>query len=195
MIAKDRKVDHYEKEVHDLFNRIKSLQLELDTQTKKYVQMERSREVDKMQMQENQKDERKQLQELLLHKGVDMMGEMKEINLKNKGIIPDELRLISKNFPDINLLDLSENKMTETDLEAIFVFQKLTTLRLNYSHLSPEFIKRIASQLNFITVLSLDSNNINDDCVVDICSLKLTSLSLIDNNITDVGGQMIANRL
>jgi|JI6StandDraft_1071083.scaffolds.fasta_scaffold37354_2 uncharacterized protein YigA (DUF484 family) len=77
MIAKDRKVDHYEKEVHDLMTRIKSLQFELDKQTKKYVQLERSREIEKMRQQEIQKDERKQLQDLLLHKGVDMMGEVR----------------------------------------------------------------------------------------------------------------------
>lgn len=29
----------------------------------------------------------------------------------------------------------------------------------------------------------------------DICSLKLTVLSLVDNRITDAGGQLIANRV
>lgn len=195
MIAKDRKVDHYEKEVHDLLNRIKSLQFELDKQTKKYVQLERSREVEKMRQQEIQKDERKQLQELLLHKGVDMMGDVKEINLKNKGIIPEELRLITKNFPDITLLDLSENKMAEGDVESIFVFQKLTTLKLNYSRLSQQFIKRIAKELPRLTVLHLDSNAIDDDMLIELCHLRLTSLSLVDNRITDTGAQLLANRL
>jgi hypothetical protein len=63
--------------------------------------------MEKLRQQEIMKDERRQLQELLVQKGVDMMGEVRDINLKNKGIIADELKLISKNFPNILLLDLS----------------------------------------------------------------------------------------
>lgn len=195
MVAKDRKVEHYEKEIQDLLARIKSLQIELDRQTKKFVELERSRELEKLREQELMKDERRSLQELLVQKGVDMMGEVKEINLRKKGITHDELKLISKNFPAIVHLDLSENRLDEPDLETVFAFSKLRVLSLNYLRLSAKFVEQIPRRLPELTRLSLDSNGVTDDSVAELCNLRLVALSLVDNRITDTGAIAIANRL